>query len=197
MLQTHTKTLLKHLDIHSKRKKERLKYYDCYQQPSYRMGNNRKKDAFEVIKNLRVRGSFLDVGAGRGETVRFARESGFSPVAGVEVVDYLLGDGVVFGEAHNLPFEDNSFDVVASFDVFEHLLPEDTELALKEVSRVAKKAIILCIPNTPSHGHKHDLHINLRPFSEWHQLIDAKIQGQITVMPNSRAKSKTWIIDRS
>ncbi|MDC5850443.1 class I SAM-dependent methyltransferase [Vibrio europaeus] len=44
-----------------------------------------------------------------------------------------------------LPFEDNSFDVVTALDVIEHL--DNPHGALKELMRVAKKSVIVSLPN--------------------------------------------------
>lgn len=49
------------------------------------------------------------------------------------------------GTVYNLPFKDNSFDVVYLRHVLEHL--ENPIMALKEIKRVAKKFIIIQIPN--------------------------------------------------
>ena len=175
--------------------KEYEKYERAYKQPSYRMGNNRKKLARETLKNIKARGSYLDVGCGRGEMVEFAKEIGFSPCVGVEVVDYLLNENVVYGQAHNLPFKDDEFDVATSFDVFEHLVPEDTEGALREINRVSKRAIILAIPSHPSGMNHEDYHINLRSPNEWTELIKENIDGDVTELPRiNRPRTTTWVI---
>lgn len=44
---------------------------------------------------------------------------------------------ILQGDAHNLPFKSNSFDIVIALDVFEHL--EDDIMSMKEMERVLKK----------------------------------------------------------
>lgn len=51
------------------------------------------------------------------------------------------------GSIHELPFSDQSFDVVSVPEVFEHL--DDPERALKEVARVASRFIIASVPWEP------------------------------------------------
>lgn len=43
----------------------------------------------------------------------------------------------VCGDAHNLPFRDNSLDVVLAFELVEHL--EEPEKALEEIRRTLKR----------------------------------------------------------
>lgn len=178
----------------NKRQKEYEKYDRAYKQPSYRMGNNRKQAAHEVIRSLEAKGTLLDIGCGRGEMVEFAKGLGFDAI-GIEVVDYLLNDSVIYGEAHDLPFKDNMFDVVTSFDAFEHFLPEDTEAVLSEIDRVSKKAIIICIGNFPSGMNMDNYHINLRPNREWEELMNRLIDGKVEHLPKTHGtKSDTWVI---
>lgn len=56
-------------------------------------------------------------------------------------IDFTVGD--IF----NLPYQDNSFDIVCAFEVLEHL--QTPEKALNELNRLAKKFIILSVPNEP------------------------------------------------
>ena len=52
------------------------------------------------------------------------------------------------GNIYELPYEDNSFDVVLCLEVLEHL--EYPERALKaELQRVARKYCIVSVPNEP------------------------------------------------
>ncbi len=46
-----------------------------------------------------------------------------------------------------MPFADNSFDVVACFEVLEHLLYEKFHTALSEIYRVSKSYAILSLPD--------------------------------------------------
>ncbi len=182
-------------DIENKRKIEHDKYEVCYKNQNYKMGSNRVIKAHEAIRSLGFMGSFLDVGCGRGEIVEFAKREGFHPVQGVDVVEYLLNEDVIYGEAYSLPFTGNSVDVVTSFDAFEHFLPEDTEIALQEINRVAKRAVILCIQNAPSRSEGLTLHINIRPYKAWDKLIKRFIDGEVKWLPDSNS-SQTWVITK-
>lgn len=46
----------------------------------------------------------------------------------------------------NIPFPDNSFDMVMANDVIEHLSSSDRELALSEIARVANRYVIITVP---------------------------------------------------
>jgi len=182
--------------IEEKRKQEHEKYQRAYKQINYRMGPKRKAAARGILESSELRTSLLDVGAGRGEMVEFAKSIGFKVAMGVEVVDYLLTDSVVYGEATTLPFDDSSFDVVTSWDVFEHFLPEDTEKALQELSRVANKEIFLCIALCASRSNNgENYHINLRTKQEWHNLIKQNMNGVVKLLDTSyKPRSETWHI---
>ena len=49
--------------------------------------------------------------------------------------------------AYDLPFKNKSIDLVLCCEVLEHL--DKPETALKEIRRVAKKAVIISVPNEP------------------------------------------------
>jgi len=61
-------------------------------------------------------------------------------------IDPGLGPDKV-GSVTEIPFEDNSFECVLCCEVLEHLPYEKFSIALKELKRVAKKQIILSIPD--------------------------------------------------
>lgn len=182
-----------------KRLHEHEKYVRAYQIKNYAMGDGRKRDAIKNLSALPVRGSYLDVGCGRGEMVDYAASIGFNPVWGVDVVPALIHNCVIYGEAHDLPFPDKSFDVATLFDVIEHLVPGDDEAACKELLRVARRHILL----TANSGNSFlpdgtQLHINQRPRQEWDRLFAEwfapgkayRLQGPIHY-PNS----PSWRVD--
>ncbi|WP_161486472.1 class I SAM-dependent methyltransferase [Candidatus Nitrosocosmicus hydrocola] len=93
--------------------------------------------------------SVLDIACGNGNTAISARRQG-ADVTGIDITPELLSlaveeekianvSGIKWkeGDAQNLPFEDESFDVVLS--TFGHMFAPDPELTAKEMIRVTKK----------------------------------------------------------
>ncbi|MCX7958198.1 MAG: class I SAM-dependent methyltransferase, partial [Deltaproteobacteria bacterium] len=88
---------------------------------------------------------------------------------------YVKADKKFLASVDNLPFENESFDLVMVNDVLEHLNDETFIKALSEIERVAKKYIIVTSPFmenlkfnfTRCHSCKREFHINLhkRSFS--------------------------------
>lgn len=128
-----------------------------------------------ALKQLPVRGDFLDMGTGRGELLDIAKALGYGPVImGTETVPALIDNKrVVEGYAHSLPFEDKQFRISACIDVLEHILPGDDEAAVKNLARVTREYLLISANNRPSKAwHEgEDLHINIRPYEEWQMLI--------------------------
>ncbi len=63
----------------------------------------------------------------------------------VDVAEDVLPD--VIGSVTKLPFADNSFDAVCTFQVLEHIAFSDFEIALKEMKRVSKKYVFVSLPH--------------------------------------------------
>jgi ubiquinone/menaquinone biosynthesis C-methylase UbiE len=182
------------------RSAEHAKYVNVYaKQPNYRMKGQRRIDAANDLRGLPSRGSYLDVGCGRGDMLAEAKALGFDPVHGTEVVPQLIdGLRVVRAEAHALPFPDKSFDVVTMLDVIEHLIPGDDEAACRELARVARRHIIVTANNRPSFSKAGaDLHINKRPYPEWDRLFTNWFApASVTwIKGPSRYVSEAWRID--
>ena len=102
--------------------------------------------------------SVLDVGCGEGiGTTRMASVLPQARVVGLDVADPgLLQEWktraherieFVAGSAYDLPFADDSFDLVSAIEVFEHL--ERPERALAEIARVSRRGILLSVPWEP------------------------------------------------
>jgi len=101
------------------------------------------------------RGRVLDIGCGLQPYRRFL-DPAQTEYVGIDRVGPLSNPTVV-GSAESLPFPDESFDVVLSTQVLEHL--PDPELALKEAVRVLRKGgrLILTVPGVwPTHEAPHD-----------------------------------------
>ncbi len=84
----------------------------------------------------------LDFGCGSGIFVEELEKAGFD-AHGVDISDEAVRFGALQGiknlsviDSHKINFGDNTFDVVLSMDVLEHL--EDEEWALKEIERILK-----------------------------------------------------------
>jgi len=84
----------------------------------------------------------LDFGSGSGIFVEELQRAGFD-AHGVDISDEAVRFGALQGiknlsviDSHKINFPDNTFDVVLSMDVLEHL--EDEEWALKEIERILK-----------------------------------------------------------
>jgi SAM-dependent methyltransferase len=96
----------------------------------------------------------LDIGAGIGGLTRKLIEKTGIKFLGVEpsLSDEKLVDGditILKGFAHDIPFDDNMFDVVTLTSVYEHIFPEYRLQSMKEIFRVLKPDGVLVgqIPN--------------------------------------------------
>lgn len=84
----------------------------------------------------------LDLGCGSGEISKALLEAGYD-VSSVDVVDKAKVDGikVVVYDGKNIPFRDNTFDVVLVITVLHHV--EKYKELLLEAKRVGKKIVIV------------------------------------------------------
>lgn len=115
----------------------------------------------KIKKGIKI----LDLGCGRGDlAIECARRG-----AVVTGIDYSK-DGITLAkeslknqslliqqnvkflvmDAKKLKFSDNTFDIVTSVDVFEHLYHEELEVVMRELSRVLKKNGKLIIHTAPN-----------------------------------------------
>jgi len=83
---------------------------------------------------------FLDIGCGCGHLVKLLREKG-AEAYGIDVSEYVVANShgnVLLGDVRDLPFKDNSFDVVFSQGLWGYFPEEDVEKAWSECLRVGK-----------------------------------------------------------
>lgn len=100
--------------------------------------------------------SVLDVGCGEGFTLQKLRENKIGEkLVGIDFSDRAIqigkklnpGISLKPGTIYDIPFKDNSFDLVICSEVLEHL--EHPEKALLELRRVTKKNCIISVPHEP------------------------------------------------
>jgi ubiquinone/menaquinone biosynthesis C-methylase UbiE len=105
-------------------------------------------------------GSILDIGAGTGRVARFFGEHGdapavtsVEPVAALREQGHRLGlpeDALIDGDATNLAFPDNAFDLACEFAVLHHL--REPRRAVSEMLRVSRKGIFISDSNNFGQG---------------------------------------------
>ena len=96
---------------------------------------------------LRKNSSVLDVGCAKGFMLHDLKE--FIPsitISGIDISKYAIENSLAdvknflrVGNANNIPFKDNSFDVVISINTIHNLELNECAKALKEISRVSRK----------------------------------------------------------
>ena len=108
------------------------------------------------LKNIQ---SVLDVGSGTGRVLRTLDTQSGVRVVGIEPVEALRKQGhatgiapdhLVDGDALNLTFADNSFDLVCEFAVLHHI--KDHRRAVSEMCRVAKRGVFISDSNNFGQG---------------------------------------------
>ncbi|MBU0579297.1 class I SAM-dependent methyltransferase [Patescibacteria group bacterium] len=146
-------------------------YYlnDCsgYQEFQQSWGEELEPRFVEIIDKIPVKKGdlVLDIGCGRGELVLWATQRGARAV-GVDysAVAIKLANSARCRwpkknrkatkfkqmDAKQLKFPDQSFNLIIMSEVWEHIYPEEQEIALKEMKRVLKKTGQIFIHTAPS-----------------------------------------------
>lgn len=116
--------------------------------------------AFAGIARLRQGASVLDVGAGTGRALAVlamelpgAQLVGIEPVAELREIGHRKGiapEQLIEGDAHHLPFADDSFDFVIETGVLHHV--PDPGVVVGEMARVARLGVLLSDSNKFGQG---------------------------------------------
>lgn len=105
--------------------------------------------AEKIVKyyNLKSGQSVLDVGCGKAYLLYEILQ--LVPgliIKGIDISEYALANAkeeikycLQYGEAQNIPFEDNNFDLVLSLTTLHNLKVFDLKKAIQEIERVSKK----------------------------------------------------------
>ncbi len=107
----------------------------------------------------------LDVGCGKGFLLYdFTKVLPGIEVAGLDISEYAIEnakeevkDFLQVGNANNLPYDDNSFDLVVSITTLHNLYCMDFYKALKEIERVGKKDKYICVESYRNEDEKVNL----------------------------------------
>lgn len=107
--------------------------------------------------------TLLDIGCGRGYWLNKVAAETDLELTGCDLYDNVkLNRGkYIKSNIENLPFEDNSFDIVTCHHTIEHVI--NPEKAISELKRVTKKQLILVTPCQRFFEYTLDLHINFFP----------------------------------
>ena len=125
-------------------------YEDLYQ-AGYRNDDKNNGAAFlkHILWNFSFK-SFLDVGCSTGKGIQTVMDNNILSY-GIDISETAIklakkrGRKCKVGSICDIPCVSNSFDMVFSSDVMEHLKEEDIDIALKELCRVSKKYVALVI----------------------------------------------------
>lgn len=141
----------------------------------------------KIIRKYRASGKILDVACGLGFFLAYAER--YYDAYGIDISEYAIKKAkqrttqakISVGDATNLDYESDYFDIVTCFDLLEHL-PKPA-LALKEFHRVLKKGgiLVIRIPNISSigaklkkekwFGYRDKTHVSLLSNNEWMKLL--------------------------
>jgi pseudaminic acid biosynthesis-associated methylase len=91
----------------------------------------------------------LEVGANIGLQLQFLKLMGFGNLYGIEISTYAIelaklrtkNVNIIYGNALDIPFKDNFFDLVFTSGVLIHINPDSLKTVMQEIYRCSKKYI--------------------------------------------------------
>ena len=134
---------------------------------------NRNQIFIEMIGDVCEGKSVLSVGAGREWIEReFLNSLNASKIVKTDLIPSPEHD-IIEADAHNLPFENETFDCVSCRDVIEHV--QDEQVVMKELNRVLKVGgyLIISTPNVYNAPFDNRIHVRgYTPHSFLKEMVD-------------------------
>lgn len=138
--------------------------------------------AISKYYSLSDKPKILDIGCGKGFLLYdFLKVIPGAEIHGIDISDYAISnckpeirDRLQVGNAINLPWDDNTFDLVISINTLHNLYAYDLDLALREMERVGKQNKYLCLESYRNEQEKANLlywQVTCEAFNtpeEWH-----------------------------
>lgn len=164
--------------------KEKEKYEVVHSSMEYGLGMRQVNDLKNLEYNFSNRflevvsdsKNCLDIACGGGTVMNYVNELGCTPT-GIDISSKAIEKvnnkfDTFVGSCHQLPFEDNQFDLVYFLDGMEHI-PIQIEIdSLREAFRVSNKYVCHAIAMGSSIRDGVELHINRKSQNEWKSLIN-------------------------
>jgi len=140
-----------------------------------------KADCLEYILDYAIlhpeKTRWLDCACGGGGVKKMLANLG-KKVTGV---DFFISDSLKSNIVENasfiecnilqLPFEDNSFDIVLSAHTLEHIV--QIQSAISELRRVAKETLIIIVPKQREYKYTFETHVHFFPYAEsFHRIME-------------------------
>lgn len=165
------------------------KYKTIYNNPerygSYGSTNHGKR-AVSIIEKIGAK-SVVDIGCGHNQFAESINAIGIHAIG----VDFACESADVISKASELPFGDNEFDVLTSFDMLEHLLPEEVHESLVEMARVSKRfCLSICTKKSVITVDGENLHPTVRS-TEWWKLELSKA-GAVSISKKGNFICGDW-----
>jgi len=118
----------------------------------YRANFNISKTSMNetFLKDLNLENKkILEIGCNVGNQLRLLQKMGYKNLYGIELQPYAVqrakdltkGINIIQGEADDIPFKDEYFDLVFTSGVLIHIAPENLKNIMKEIIRCSKKYI--------------------------------------------------------
>ncbi len=96
----------------------------------------------DIIRDINP-DTILEIGIGNKTTANYLKNNGFN-VTTCDIDEDLCPDYTA--DIRKLPFKDKTYDLIAAFEIIEHIPWDDVHKALSEIHRVSKKYAIISIP---------------------------------------------------